>query len=53
MSVKIENENISVSGNKCPKGLSYGKSEAVCPMRILTSTITSSEGFPRLPVKQA
>ena len=52
LSVKIENENISVSGNKCPKGLSYGKTEAVCPMRILTSTIASSvEGFPRLPVK--
>ncbi|UTC75014.1 DUF1667 domain-containing protein [Treponema sp. OMZ 792] len=52
LSVKIEGKNISVTGNKCPKGLSYGKAEAVCPMRILTSTIASSvEGFPRLPVK--
>ena len=30
---------IEVSGNSCPKGISYGKQEVLCPMRTLTTTV--------------
>ncbi|MEL3900385.1 MAG: DUF1667 domain-containing protein [Treponema phagedenis] len=53
--VEIENldaQGISVSRNKCPKGEAYGKQEAVCPMRMLTTTVASSvKDKPRLSVK--
>ena len=55
---------IAVSGNSCPKGISYGKQEVLCPMRTLTTTVackparrngeTTGFGeseFIRLPVK--
>ena len=53
---------ITVSGNRCPKGADYGKQEAICPMRTLTTTVVcrlSHHGtglpdvpaFVRLPVK--
>ena len=57
-------DTIEVSGNSCPKGLSYGKQEVLCPMRTLTTTVscrstrrneeTAGFGaleFIRLPVK--
>ena len=55
---------IEVSGNSCPKGISYGKQEVLCPMRTLTTTVAcrsaqhngettgfSAPEFIRLPVK--
>lgn len=58
LTVQIENLEeqgaslITVSGNKCPKGETYGKQEAVCPMRMLTTTVASSvAGTRRIPVK--
>lgn len=58
LTVQIENHTkqdaslITVSGNKCPKGETYGKQEAVCPMRMLTTTVASSvSGVRRIPVK--
>ena len=55
---------IDVSGNSCPKGLTYGKQEVLCPMRTLTTTVASKQSprneettgfgepkFIRLPVK--
>ena len=55
---------IEVSGNSCPKGISYGKQEVLCPMRTLTTTVAckqfrrngettgfSEPEFIRLPVK--
>ena len=57
-------DTIEVSGNSCPKGISYGKQEVLCPMRMLTTTVacrsvrrngeTIEFGMPefiRLPVK--
>lgn len=32
-------DNIGVTGNRCPKGLAYGRQEVICPMRTLTTTI--------------
>lgn len=55
LTVQIENQGenlITVGGNKCPKGETYGKQEAVCPMRMLTTTVASSvAGTRRIPVK--
>ena len=55
---------IEVSGNSCPKGISYGKQEVLCPMRTLTTTVACKQWpcneettgfgeseFIRLPVK--
>ena len=55
---------IEVSGNSCPKGISYGKQEVLCPMRTLTTTVACKQSprneettgfgeseFIRLPVK--
>ncbi|UTC57942.1 DUF1667 domain-containing protein [Treponema sp. OMZ 305] len=57
-------DTMEVSGNSCPKGVVYGKQEALCPMRTLTTTVackpsrrngeTTGFGAPefiRLPVK--
>ena len=32
-------ENITVEGNKCPKGLQYGKDEVLNPKRMVTSSV--------------
>ena len=40
LSVKIDNGTVTeVSGNKCPKGAAYARSEVENPMRILTSSV--------------
>ena len=57
-------DTMEVSGNSCPKGISYGKQEVLCPMRTLTTTVAcrsaqhngettgfSAPEFIRLPVK--
>ena len=41
---------LSVKGNTCPRGKSYGESEVICPRRVITSTIRSKEGV-MVPVK--
>ena len=48
------NENYLVSGNKCPRGNSYGIEEMIAPKRTLTSTVKIEGGlYPMLPVKTA
>lgn len=43
---------ISVSGNKCPKGEDYAKTELTNPMRTLTTSVaTTFESRPVLPVR--
>ncbi len=45
-------ENIKVSGNKCPKGEVYGKEEILAPKRVVTATAyIESKIQKRLPVK--
>jgi len=39
LSVKIDGENIEVSGNTCANGEKYAKNEISNPTRIVTSTI--------------
>ncbi|HHX29672.1 MAG TPA: DUF1667 domain-containing protein [Clostridiaceae bacterium] len=47
-----EDRDFEVTGNRCIRGVSYGKSEVRNPVRILTSTVRIKNGsHPRLPVK--
>lgn len=45
-------ENLKVSGNFCPRGITYAESELTKPMRLLTSTVAiNSKVTIRLSVK--
>lgn len=44
LTVAIDNDNISVSGNNCPNGERYAKNEITNPVRIVTSTIDVLNG---------
>lgn len=50
LKVQKDGEELLISGNNCPRGQLYAKNEAVCPRRVLTSTIKSTCGR-MLPVK--
>lgn len=49
----VDEENgYAVSGNNCPRGEEYGKSEVIAPKRTITSSVKVRGGlYPRLPVK--
>ena len=51
--LKVDEENgYAVTGNSCPRGAVYGKSELLHPVRTITSTVRVEGGaIPRLPVK--
>ena len=43
--------DITVTGNKCPRGIIYGKEEILSPRRVVTATINiNSSWLGRLPV---
>ena len=45
-------KNLSVTGNGCPRGEAYGKTELTCPVRVVTSTVRCrGANHPRCPVK--
>ena len=52
LTVEVENDQvISVSGNSCPRGEEYAKSECIRPARILTTTVRIEGAIHRvLPV---
>ena len=37
--LSVDLDNMTVSGNGCPRGVNYGISELTAPMRTLTSTV--------------
>ncbi len=48
----LTDESIKVTGNTCPRGEKYAKSELIHPERTLTSIVrTDSSELPMLPVK--
>ena len=51
--LKVDEENgYAVTGNTCPRGADYGRTELQNPTRVLTSTVCIQGGlYPRLPVK--
>ena len=45
--IHVEMENgqvVSVTGNTCPRGAEYAKSEATAPVRTVTSTVCAKGG---------
>lgn len=42
--VEVEGENVSVSGNRCPRGEEYAMEEVFAPRRMVTSLIRTDEG---------
>ncbi len=48
----LREENIKISGNKCSRGITYGREEVLAPKRTVTATVSiASEIQRRLPVK--
>ena len=44
-------DELNVTGNTCPRGVTYGKQEVTDPRRYLTSTVRlDSKNYRRLPV---
>lgn len=48
--MKDDGDNISVSGNKCPRGKEYAINEITNPVRVITTTVRCADGS-ILPVK--
>lgn len=47
-----EEHGYAVTGNACPRGAEYGRSELLHPVRTVTSTVRiQGAAIPRLPVK--
>ena len=47
-----EASGYAVSGNQCPRGAEYGRTELLHPTRVLTSTVRLHGGtYARVPVK--
>lgn len=47
-----EDNDFQVTGNRCPRGVTYGRNEVMNPVRVVTSTIcVRSVRHPRCPVK--
>jgi CxxC motif-containing protein len=45
-------EEILVTGNRCPKGAVYGREEMLSPTRVVTAVVrTDSQAFPYIPVR--
>ena len=52
LTVTIDGDEITVTGNTCPRGEAYGKKEVTDPTRIVTSTVAVVNGvLRRVPVK--
>ena len=54
LTIRQENGEWIVSGNRCPRGKQYAIQEVTDPRRTVTATAaTDSEAYPRLPLKSA
>ena len=51
--LKVDEENgFAVTGNSCPRGAEYGRTELTNPTRVVTSTVRVAGALhPRCPVK--
>lgn len=44
--------NVTVTGNQCERGVTYGREEMLAPKRVVTAVVkTDSQVLPYLPVK--
>ena len=47
-----EDGTVMVEGNRCQRGVEYGREELLAPKRVVTATLAVSNGkSPRVPVK--
>ena len=54
LTVTIDDANVIVTGNSCPRGAAYGKKEVTNPIRIVTSSVKIDKGMiDRVSVKTA
>ena len=54
LTVAVDGDSITVTGNTCPKGEKYAVNEVTAPMRMVTGTVALRGGeLARLPVKTA
>lgn len=54
LTVEKTAEGVSVTGNKCPRGVVYGQDEFTDPKRVITAVVrTTSDVFPTVPVKSS
>ncbi len=52
LTVENNGGEITVSGNRCPKGDVYGREEMLSPRRVVTAVVrTDSRAFPYIPVR--
>ncbi len=52
LTVEGEGENLTVTGNACPRGIEFARAELLHPTRSLTTTVrTVSREMPLLPVR--
>lgn len=52
LTVAVDGETVTVSGNQCSRGEVYGTEEMLSPRRVVTATVaTGSPVIPRLPVR--
>ena len=42
--VLVENGDILVKGNSCPRGKIYAQNEITCPRRVLTTSVRATNG---------
>ncbi len=50
---RLGEEEISVSGNRCPRGAAYAREELLAPKRTVTATCRAGPGGdPRRPVRR-
>ena len=54
LTVEIDGENVTVTGNTCPRGEEYGRLEVTAPVRTVTSSVRVDGGtLPLVSVKTA
>ncbi len=54
LTVTMDGEKITVTGNTCPRGAKYGEKEVTNPTRIVTSSVPVEDGeIARVSVKTA
>ena len=50
--LSVDEETLAVSGNTCPRGAEYGRSEVSNPVRTVTGSVKACGGLhPMLPVR--
>ena len=54
LTVEVEGEAVTVTGNSCPRGAEYGKKEVTAPTRTVTASVRVTGGeLPLASVKTA